>query len=280
MVIKKILKLNEYFNFGKRETVDLVKKINGVKHPLTFVKRLREEENCIGYTSLKEYVEKPNDKKDTEITVLQYENKRNNPKGYTEFKVSDKKKCYQKIVGYAPVGVCGQSEEFVAVVKVRLLPLILLPILLLGLMLCFVLIDANNNPDGPIDTIIEQWFPDIDENIGNKGEAEEKREVGQIYYNCFSKWHIKAGQTEDIAVPLTNDKKNNCYLTFEIFLEDTGEVLYKSKQVPPDTGIYQIDISRPLEKGEYTCKIHITSNELKTGASMNSYDMMVDLIVD
>lgn len=277
MVIKKILKHNKHFNFGKRETKEVLKKANGVELGLDMVKHLREEENCVGYTKLKKYVEKDS-KKDKKLTVLQTENT-NNLRGYAEFKIFDKKKIYHKVVGYIPVGF-GQSEEFVAVTKVRLLPLILLPLLLLSLILCFVLIDANNNPDGPIDTIIEQWFPDIDENIGNKGEAEEKREVGQIYYNCFSKWHIKAGQTEDIAVPLTNDKKNNCYLTFEISLEDTGEVLYKSKQVPPDTGIYQIDISRPLEKGEYTCKIHITSNELKTGASMNSYDMMVDLIVD
>lgn len=277
MIIKKILKHNKHFNFGKRETKEVLKKVNGVELGLDMVKHLREEENCVGYTKLKEYVEKDS-KKDKELTVLQTENK-DNLRGYAEFKVFDKKKIYHKIVGYIPVGF-GQSEEFVAVVKVRLLPFILLPIILLSLIFCFVLIDANNNPDGPIDTIIEQWFPDIDENIGNKGEAGEKREIGQIYFNGFSKWHIKAGQTENISVPLTNDKRNNCYLTFTVTLKDTGEVLYKSKQVPPDEGIYQIDISRPLEAGEYTCVINMFPNELETGAAMNDYDMVVDLIVD
>ena len=273
MVIKKILKHNEYFNFGKRETVDLVKKINGVKHPLTFVKRLREEENCIGYTSLKEYVEKPNDKKDTEVTVLQYENKKNNPKGYTEFKVSDKKKCYQKIVGYAPVGVYGQSEEFVAVVKVRLLPLILFPILLLGLMLCFVFFTGDS------DSIIDDWFPDIETNVNIKPEGEEV-EVGSIDINGFSKWHIPAGKTEDLAIPLENPESNRCYFTFEIFLDDTGETLYKSKMVAPGDGIYLIDISRPLEAGEYDVTIHIITNQIETGAPLNDFEMDVTLKVD
>lgn len=254
-----------YFYEKGREVTYISKKINKKTVEIPTVKKLNKGEYAVAYTKFKKYTGEIYPENESILWV-----------DYGAYKVFEKRKKLHKITGYIPVG----DNEFIAIQKRRILPLIILPILLLGLILCFVLIDANNNPDSPIDTIIEQWFPDIDENIGNKGEAEEKREIGQIYYNCFSKWHIKAGQTEDIAVPLTNDKKNNCYLTFEISLEDTGEVLYKSKQVPPDTGIYQIDISRPLEKGEYTCKIHITSNELKTGASMNSYDMMVDLIVD
>lgn len=269
MVIKKILKHNKHFNFGKRETKEASYK-NGYLVKMEMVKHLREEERCVGYTKLKEYFEK-DEKKDKERTVLQTETK-DNLRGYVDFKVFDKKKIYHKIVGYIPVGF-GQSEEFVAVVKVRLLPFILLPIILLSLILCFVLFSGNP------DSIIDDWFPDIETNVNIKPEG-EKVEVGSIDINGFSKWHIPAGKTEDLTIPLENPESNRCYFTFEILLDDTGETLYKSKMVAPGDGIYQIDISRPLEAGEYDVTIHIITNQIETGALLNDFEMDVTLKVD
>lgn len=262
MVIKKLFKHNKHFNFGKRETKEVSKKINGRSFSLDTVKHIREEERCVGYTKFKEYTEKTNrQKKNKELTVLQTEQNENS-RDYIDFKVYDKKKIYHKIVGYIPVGF-GQSEEFVAVVKVRLLPII--PFLLL----LFVLIFGVLLNFGYSDSIIDDWFPDIDTNVNIKPEG-EKAEVGSIAINGFSKWYIPAGQTEDISIPLENPEGNRCYFIFEIILNDTGETLYKSKMVAPGDGIYQIDISRPLDAGNYDATIFITTKDVETGGNMNS----------
>lgn len=186
------------------------------------------------------------------------------------FDVSYKPKFFHTVKGYI---YTKEKDVFLAIEKFMLLPLLVI-VLLLGVGVWQVI---PNTPS--ISDVIEQWMPDLDENVNIKPEGEEV-EVGKITFNGFSKWHIPAGTSKNIVVPLENPAVNECYFTFVVILNDTGETLYKSKMVAPGNGIYQIDLTRPLKAGEYDVTIHIITNQIETGALLNDYKMDVELIVD
>lgn len=48
--------------------------------------------------------------------------------------------------------------------------------------------------------------------------------------------------TKDVAVALLNPEGNPCYFKFELVLNDTNEVLYTSKLVPPGKTISKISL--------------------------------------
>ena len=80
-------------------------------------------------------------------------------------------------------------------------------------------------------------------------------------------------------VALLNAEGNPCSFTFELALKDTDEVLYTSKLVPPGQAIYEIDLSRPLEAGEYNAVIRISTTSLEDGSAMNGANVKTVLIV-
>ena len=85
--------------------------------------------------------------------------------------------------------------------------------------------------------------------------------------------------TETVSVALLNPEGNPCYFTFEIALNDTGEVLYTSKLVPPGQAIYEITLSRPLTAGEYNAVIRISTTSLADGSAMNGANVETVLVV-
>ena len=59
----------------------------------------------------------------------------------------------------------------------------------------------------------------------------------------------------------------------------TDEVLYTSGQVPPGQALYEIELSRPLEAGEYDAVIRISTASLEDGSPMNGANVETVLIV-
>ena len=106
----------------------------------------------------------------------------------------------------------------------------------------------------------------------------EQRPAG-IQVKGFTEWTIPANKTEGLGIDLENPDGNPCYFSFEIKLKDSGEVIYKSNMVPPGEKIHKIDISREFSQGDYPIIIHIYTNELETGAEMNSPEMQVTMHV-
>ena len=84
----------------------------------------------------------------------------------------------------------------------------------------------------------------------------------------------KTTTTVNLGVGLANTGN-----TFELVLKDTDEVLYTSKMVPPGQAIYEAELSRPLEKGEYNATIKIKTASLEDGSAMNGADVETVLIV-
>ena len=64
------------------------------------------------------------------------------------------------------------------------------------------------------------------------------------------------GVTE-VDTALNNPEENEglYYLTYQLSIKETGEVLFSTGLIPPGLYCTQITLSRPLEKGEYECVV-------------------------
>ncbi len=69
---------------------------------------------------------------------------------------------------------------------------------------------------------------------------------------------IPAGVTE-ATLPLHNpeDNKDWYYLTFELRLKETDEVLFATGLIPPGLYCNKVVLSRPLEAGTYQCVLRV-----------------------
>lgn len=124
--------------------------------------------------------------------------------------------------------------------------------------------------------------PDIDPNADiYQGEEIEATEPGQMSIAGYSKATIPANQTT-VPLLLRNPQTNQdkVYFSYDLILEDTGEVLYSSKMVPAGQAITQITLSRPLPAGVYNAavlwKSYLIDNNLSEG---NSVNMKLELTV-
>ena len=133
-----------------------------------------------------------------------------------------------------------------------------------------------------------RWFggnpftPDVDPNAGAWQGQQLPNKSGEeavgIQIPGYPSITIPA-DTKNVTVAFLNPEDNPCYFTFELVLKDTDEVLYTSKMVPPGQAIYEAELSRPLEKGEYNATIKIKTASLEDGSAMNGADVETVLIV-
>lgn len=156
----------------------------------------------------------------------------------------------------------------------RSLAVIIIPILLVTSTLVGLTF-IPSKPDKPH----MPWTPVIEDTTGNSDNNGEEQRPAGIQVKGFTEWTIPANKTEGLGIDLENPDGNPCYFSFEIKLKDSGEVIYKSNMVPPGEKIHKIDISREFSQGDYPIIIHIYTNELETGAEMNSPEMQVTMHV-
>ena len=88
-----------------------------------------------------------------------------------------------------------------------------------------------------------------------------------------------AKDTEDVRMSLLNPEGNPCYFKFVIELKDSGEVIYESKYVEPGKAISDVHLTRPLEAGEYTAVIKISTISLDGATPLNGANVETKLIV-
>ena len=88
-----------------------------------------------------------------------------------------------------------------------------------------------------------------------------------------------AKDTEDVRMSLLNPEGNPCYFKFVIVLKDTQEKIFESKYVEPGKSISDVHLTRPLEAGEYTAVIQITTIALDGKTPLNGANVETKLIV-
>ena len=121
----------------------------------------------------------------------------------------------------------------------------------------------------------------IDPNAGNHGTPNPPANTagGGVAIPGWSSITIPAGQTEvtvDLPNPAANAEKY--YLSFEMRLADTGEVLFSTGYVAPGQSINKVTLTRPLEAGTYNVIIRVQPCRAD-GSLTNNADMATILIV-
>ncbi len=121
---------------------------------------------------------------------------------------------------------------------------------------------------------------ELDPNAGNyngKKPEDTSNETVGIKIPGYPSISIPA-DTKNVTMSLLNPEGNPCYFHFTIVLNDTGEVLFDSKYVPPGQAITDVTLSRGLPKGEYPATIQITTVALDGETPLNGANVETVLI--
>lgn len=92
---------------------------------------------------------------------------------------------------------------------------------------------------------------------------------------------IPAGVTE-AQVALENPSANEgwYYLTFELRLLETGEVIFTTGLIPPGQFCNKVELTRPMEPGEYPAVVHVQPYRMNESMTpTNNADLETYLIV-
>lgn len=91
---------------------------------------------------------------------------------------------------------------------------------------------------------------------------------------------IPAGVTE-VQTSMQNPEANEgwYYLTFQLRLKDTNEVIFTTGLIPPGQYCNKVTLTRALEPGEYAAIIHVQPYRLSDQSPTNNADMETVLIV-
>lgn len=243
-------------NLSNRNGVKKIsKKIYDSEITVFALEKIRDSDHVVGYTELKACsIEK----------CVYFLSVKDN-----KFAVRQKRKIYHKIDGYIPVGANG--NEFIAIVKVRLLPIILLLLLLIGMLICFNFCGTptQDNTQKPWNPIIQ----DFSDQWKDNDTAKPKSYIDVIGFTAIS----VDKNTGTAKVCLSNPEGNPCYFKFYIRTED-GISLYESDLVPPGKEITKITMNTTLEKGRHKAYVFIETHELETGEEMNFAKFDIELI--
>lgn len=103
---------------------------------------------------------------------------------------------------------------------------------------------GNTTPSSQVDMDTEGQ-----EYEGNKGLYEGEKNTDTIDIPGFDSMTFKAGEKKQ-SVNIYNPEQNTCYFKATLYLPD-GTVLWESKMIAPGKAVYEIELSKALDIGEY-----------------------------
>lgn len=121
----------------------------------------------------------------------------------------------------------------------------------------------------------------IDPNAGELETTEPAPTEPGVAIPGWGSMTIPAGVTE-VATAMQNPEANEgwYYLTFELRLKDTDEVIFTTGLIPPGQYCNKVTLTRALEPGEYAAVIHVQPYRISDQSPTNNADMETVLIVE
>ena len=159
--------------------------------------------------------------------------------------------------------------------KLKKKSVIICAIVLLMLMICFIKIIIDENSF--FDKNAVDGYPS--NKTAEKIKADEERVIEDGSYHMEIAAIVLFKDADGYGIiNIENIKANHYYATVEITLDDTGEVIYKSKGIKPGQYIEKIKLKKKLDDGEYNATAMFTAYDQKTletigqvGAGINIY---------
>lgn len=222
---------------AKRRTKNcFYSKITGEKIKYIHLDSLREKHPSGDYVVIGECYVKEKKAGEIEKSLLQGKGK-----NIYAYPVGTYKEQSYKTIGFIPC----ERDEYIAVKKKKRTKLIaviaIALLLLLALLLGCYMLDNNKRPE-------------IDPNAGEYTSALKRPDnidESKILIPGYGKFTIEKG-SKTIDTVLFNPEDNPCYFKFTLIEQETGDVLYESKLVPPGQGITPIKINKSYgEVGVY-----------------------------
>lgn len=153
------------------------------------------------------------------------------------------------------------------------LKFLMIVVILLAIILCFSLSLChnadNNNERLDNDENAVQWNGKQTLPTGN-GEIAKAIEIPG-----FNELTFVANQTIQ-QVNFYNPENNDCYFQMNLYV--ANELVWKSENVQPGYGYYEIELSRKLKQGEYPAYLNIKCYN-PNGEELNSANIRFDLYV-
>lgn len=119
--------------------------------------------------------------------------------------------------------------------------------------------------------------------LNQEREFEPNQTLGAVEESIsipgFDSMKIPQGTTL-VSTNLYNPDKNTCNFEISIILSSTKEEIYKSKLVSPGQHLYQVELSRVLEKGTYDAILHYNTFSLDENTPMNGANVPFKLVVE
>lgn len=158
--------------------------------------------------------------------------------------------------------------------------LIVIILVLLGL-IAYLMFGSTNDEQQPQGTSDVTAQLAVDPNAGELVTPETEEQEPGVAIPGWGSLTIPAGETE-VQTSLQNPEANEgwYYLTFELRLKDTDEVLFTTGLIPPGQYCNQVTLTRAMEKGEYDAVIHVQPYRISDQSPTNNADMENVLIVE
>ena len=151
---------------------------------------------------------------------------------------------------------------YISIIFVLLLCLILL------LLKCCHSPETEQPPNLTLDNDAVSWQ-------GEQPLQNAKTDKKEIAIPGFTSLVFTANQTAQ-KVNFYNPESNNCLFLFQLIIDDS--ILWESGYCPPGNGYYNIELTEPLQNGEYNGLLKIQCFR-ETGEQLNGASVKFDLIV-
>lgn len=171
-------------------------------------------------------------------------------------------------LGFMPT---SEKNEVIAVKKKKI---VMLPYLLslLILLVCvggWFLYQNNQGPD--LDPAIKDYVSDLK----RPADLDET----QIALPGFGTWKM-AANTDVLEATLFNPEGNPCYFKYRLIMEDSNELIFETKAIPPGKGITNLQLNRKLKAGIYEIRVEIATFDLSNyEQELNGGEMKLTLEV-
>lgn len=109
--------------------------------------------------------------------------------------------------------------------------------------------------------------------------TEAAAKTGTISIPGLEQWTIPAGTTT-VEADFYNPQKNTCNFVLTITLKAGGEILYQSKYVKPGQHLYEIELNKAMEAGEYEAVLQYDTYSVADNTPRNGAAVPFTLVVN
>ncbi|MGX8833674.1 hypothetical protein ACWG0P_05615 [Amedibacillus sp. YH-ame6] len=164
---------------------------------------------------------------------------------YYSFK---KKRYFYEIIGYLEV----EENIYIAIMQRKVLKRIL-PFLLMLIMIGLLIFNILA-PKGPeLEDGMDQYTP--------TSSIQKNTDSTSILLPGYKDLNMEEN-TDTAYVALYNPEGNPCYFKFKITLDETGQIIYESKLIPPGYAVTAVKFDRSFPTGIYPISINIETFSL------------------